>query len=109
MQTKKMALRPLAMTILIAGSLAAHGVQAQPASSPTAASKAEAKAERKAQRKQARAAKNAELKKLQSNGYSAQSPQEDYPQNLQRAESKAAGATAASAAAKTVPPPGSGQ
>ncbi|MGP8431904.1 DUF4148 domain-containing protein [Paraburkholderia fungorum] len=108
MQTKRKALWSLAMTILIAGS-SVHSVQAQPASTPTAASKAEAKAERKAQRKQARAAKNAELKKLQSNGYSAQSPQEDYPQNLQRAESKAAGATAASAAAKTVPPPGSGQ
>ncbi|WP_118179738.1 DUF4148 domain-containing protein [Paraburkholderia phosphatilytica] len=47
------------------------------------------KAERKAARKQARAKKNAELKKLEANGYSPSRNDPNYPQNLQNAEKKA--------------------
>jgi hypothetical protein len=47
------------------------------------------KAERKAARKEARAKKNAELKKLEANGYEPSRNDPNYPQNLQNAEKKA--------------------
>jgi hypothetical protein len=46
---------------------------------------------RRAQRKAARAKKNAELKALEKNGYQPGADLTSYPQNLQNAESKAAG------------------
>ena len=66
--------------------------QDQQASTPAPApvTKAQAKAARKAQSKQAREAKNAELKKLEQNGYGPQATPQDYPQNLIHAEHKAA-------------------
>lgn len=62
--------------------------QDQPVSTPAPVTKAQAKAARKAQSKQAHAAKNAELKKLEQNGYGPQAAPQDYPQNLIRAERK---------------------
>jgi hypothetical protein len=70
--------------------------QDQPASTPAPVTKAQAKAARKAQSKQAREAKNAELKKLEQNGYGPQATPQDYPQNLIHAEHKAANQDAAS-------------
>ena len=70
--------------------------QDQPASTPVPVTKAQAKAARKAQSKQAREAKNAELKKIEQNGYGPQATPQDYPQNLIRAEHKAANQDAAS-------------
>ena len=104
MPMKNLTFCAIAAAGLLVASLTSQTTFAQPASSAAAS-----KAERKAARKEARAKKNAELSTLQKNGYSAQSPQQDYPQNLQRAEQKSEGVPAASAAAKTVPPPGSGQ
>jgi hypothetical protein len=49
------------------------------------------KAERKAAREEARAKKNAEMKKLEDAGYNpATANMSDYPQNLQKAQAKAA-------------------
>ena len=48
------------------------------------------KAERKAARKAARANKNADLKKLEQNGYKPGSDRTDYPQDIQDAEKKTA-------------------
>jgi|SRR6185437_15924484 len=104
MQLRKLTFCTIATAALLVASLATETTYAQPASGT-----ATSKAERKAARKEARAKKNAELSTLQKNGYTAQSPQQDYPENLQRAQQKSQGVPAASAAAKTVPPPGSGQ
>lgn len=51
------------------------------------------KAERKAARKEARAKKNAELKKLEDAGYQPAANDPNYPNKLQQAEKKAAGAS----------------
>jgi hypothetical protein len=51
------------------------------------------KAERKAARKQARAKKNAELKKLEANGYNPARNDPNYPNDIQKAEKKAATGT----------------
>lgn len=48
----------------------------------------------KAQRKAARVKKNAELKTLEKNGLRTSGDQDNYPQNLQNAERKAAGSNA---------------
>lgn len=112
MELRRLAFCTIATATLLVASFTNNTTYAQsasPAEATSAPSKAEAKAARKAARKEARAKKNAELSTLQKNGYNAQSPEQDYPQNLQRAEQKSRGTTAASAAAKTVPPPGSGQ
>ncbi|MFM0653540.1 hypothetical protein [Paraburkholderia sediminicola] len=66
------------------------------ASSAPAAQSAPTKAERKAARKQVRAKKNAELKKLEANGYSPSRNDPNYPQDLQNAEKKAAAGNGAS-------------
>jgi hypothetical protein len=50
---------------------------------------------RKAERKAARAKKNAELKALEKSGYRTSGDQDNYPQNLQGAERKAAASKAA--------------
>ena len=54
------------------------------------------KAQRKTARKAIRTKKNAELKTLEKNGYQPGSNQNNYPQNVQDAEKKAATAKAAS-------------
>ncbi|WGS50402.1 DUF4148 domain-containing protein [Paraburkholderia sp. D15] len=67
------------------------------AAKPTAASKVTTtKAQRKAARKQARAKKNAELKKLEANGYNPSRNDPNYPTDLQNAQKKAAAGAAAS-------------
>ncbi|WP_345812869.1 DUF4148 domain-containing protein [Paraburkholderia sp. PREW-6R] len=64
---------------------------------PGAASKVTTtKAQRKAARKQARAKKNAELKQLEANGYNPSRNDPNYPNDIQKAEKKAAAGTAAS-------------
>jgi hypothetical protein len=54
-------------------------------------SKQERKAQKKADSKARRAKKNAELSKLEQNGYNPAGDQSNYPQNLQNAQQKAAG------------------
>jgi hypothetical protein len=83
-------------------SIAAAGMMAPVAmaqSTDTGAStpKQVQKAQRKAARKAARAKKNAELKTLEKNGYNPGGDQNNYPQNIQDAEKKAAAQKAASA------------
>lgn len=58
-------------------------------STDTGSSKAATKAERKADRKARRAHKNAELSKLEKNGYNPSANDPNYPNNLQKAEKKA--------------------
>lgn len=75
----------------------AHFACAQPASEPATASSKPTKEQRKAARKEARARKNAELKRLQQNGYNPAARSDlNYPQDLQRAERKAAAGQPAS-------------
>jgi hypothetical protein len=85
-------------TVLTASLLSlAHFACAQPASEPASASSRPTKEQRKAARKEARAKKNAELKRLQQNGYNPAARSDlNYPQDLQRAERKAAAGQAAS-------------
>jgi hypothetical protein len=67
------------------------------AAKPVAASKATTtKAERSAAAKQRRAKKNAELKQLESNGYSPSRNDPNYPTSLQNAQKKAGIGAAAS-------------
>lgn len=61
------------------------------AASDSAPSKQETNAQRKADRKARHATKNAELNKLEKNGYNPAGNQTNYPQNLQNAQQKAAG------------------
>ncbi|MGF6568636.1 Flp pilus assembly protein TadB [Paraburkholderia sp. GAS333] len=61
------------------------------AASDSTMSKQELKAQKKADRKARRATKNAELNKLEKNGYNPAGNQSNYPQNLQNAQQKAAG------------------
>ncbi|CAL8481565.1 hypothetical protein [Caballeronia sp. S22] len=69
--------------------------QAQPASDQASTmdssntSKQAQKATKKAERKAHREKKNAELKKLENNGYNPSGDQLRYPQNVQNAEKKA--------------------
>ncbi|WP_321886494.1 hypothetical protein [Paraburkholderia bannensis] len=51
-----------------------------------ASDKAAAKAEHKRKRREARAKKNAELKRLESNGYRPSQSEPGYPENLQQAQ-----------------------
>jgi hypothetical protein len=66
----------------------ANGEQAS-SSMSASTPKQVAKAQRKAARKARREKKNAELKALEKNGYRESGNQDNYPQNLQNAESKA--------------------
>ncbi|MGA7776449.1 MAG: DUF4148 domain-containing protein [Paraburkholderia sp.] len=82
------------VTTLVAGSIVPAFAQgdsgASDAAKAMAASSAKpTKAERKAARKQARDKKNAELKKLEANGYQPGRADPNYPQNLQDAQKKA--------------------
>jgi hypothetical protein len=61
----------------------------QPAASAT--SSAQKRAANKAARKSNRAQKDAELQKLEKNGYNPSGEQHDYPDNIQNAEKKANG------------------
>lgn len=75
----------------------AQGAASGGSAGATNTSKAQVKAQRKAARKQSRAQRNAELKKLEDNGYNpGQSNDANYPQGLQNAEKKAAGQQPAS-------------
>ncbi|SDR55454.1 hypothetical protein SAMN05443245_7691 [Paraburkholderia fungorum] len=74
-----------------------HLACAQPASDAAQATSKPTKAQRKAARKEARARKNAELKKLEQNGYNPAARSDlNYPQDLQKAQRKAAAGQAAS-------------
>jgi hypothetical protein len=75
---------------------AANGNTANAAAPAAPASGATTKAQRKAARKQARAKKNAELKKLEANGYSPSRNDPNYPTDLQNAQKKAGVGQAAS-------------
>lgn len=61
----------------------------QPEASTT--TPAQQKASKKAARKANRAQKNAELQKLEKNGYNPGTDQANYPENIQNAEKKANG------------------
>ena len=92
------------------GSLfAVSGVQAQPASDAAGStvgadsSKQAQKAQKKAEKKARREKKNAELKKLEQNGYNPSGDQLRYPQNVQNAEKKANGQGAGAATPASAP------
>ena len=61
------------------------------ATTDTGSTKAEMHAQRKADGKMRRAKKNAELSKLEKNGYNPSANDPNYPNNLQAAEKKANG------------------
>lgn len=91
------------LVLVTAVNLAAPATAAFAQDSGTAAStpKEVARAQRKAARKVARAKKNAQLSTLEKNGYNpAGAKQNNYPENLQNAESKATNAAQAASAAK---------
>ncbi|MBN3823791.1 DUF4148 domain-containing protein [Burkholderia sp. Ac-20384] len=70
------------------------GAESTTSSPPTTAdAKQQLKAQRKAERKAARAKKNAELKRLEENGYKPVQVDSNYPQNLQDAQKKAGAAS----------------
>ena len=98
-QIRKLTLAATAAAFLFGSAVPAFA-QTDAASAPAAqdakAAKSEARkaarAKRKAERKAARAKNNAELKKLEDAGYKPAANDPNYPQNLQNAEKKAAGA-----------------
>jgi hypothetical protein len=102
----KFTLVTVAAACLFGGTVSAYAQEA--ASAPMtqdtkAAAKAaktqarkDARAKRKAERKAARAKNSAELKKLEDAGYNPATNNPNYPQNLQDAQKKAAGAAGAS-------------
>jgi hypothetical protein len=67
----------------------AAGDNSDAAKADTGAKPHTTKAERKAARKQARAKKNAELKKLEANGYNPSRNDPNYPNDIQKAQKKA--------------------
>ena len=99
-QIRKFTLAATAAAFLF-GSAAPVFAQADASSAPAAsdakAAKREARkaarAQRKAEHKAARAKNTAELKKLEDAGYKPAANDPNYPQNLQNAEKKAAGAS----------------
>jgi len=72
---------------------AASTPPAQDAKAAKSQARKAARAQRKAERKAARAKNTAELKKLEDAGYKPAANDPNYPQNLQNAEKKAAGAS----------------
>ena len=80
----------MALSLLSLPMLQAHAATTDAGASDSATSKQEMKAQKKADRKARRAKKNAELSKLEKNGYSPAGTQTNYPQNLQNAQQKAA-------------------
>jgi hypothetical protein len=94
-----MATRPSLMIVTVTAvsfMLMAAQAEAQTASSDTSMSASPTKAQRKEARKQARAHKNAELKKLEQNGYNPSRNNVNYPDDIQKAEKKAGAANGAS-------------
>ncbi|WP_415774244.1 hypothetical protein [Paraburkholderia sp. J7] len=82
-----------ALSIALAPGIAGAQTSAPDASNPASMTKAQ----RKEARKEARARKNAELKKLEQNGYNpATANDANYPNDIQNAERKAASPGAAS-------------
>lgn len=81
----------MALSLLSLPTLQAHAATSDAGASDSAMSKQEMKAQKKADRKARRAKKNAELSKLEKNGYNPAGDQTNYPQNLQNAQQKAAG------------------
>ncbi len=81
----------MALSLLSLPMLQAHAATTDAGASDSAMSKQELKAQKKADRKARRANKNAELSKLEKNGYNPAGNQTNYPQNLQNAQQKAAG------------------
>jgi hypothetical protein len=89
------------LVLLAAATLSVPATSAFAQDSGAAASTAKqaARAQRKAVRKAARADKNAQLSTLEKNGYKpGAAKQDNYPQNVQSAESKANAAKPASTA-----------
>lgn len=88
----------ISVVAMVGGSIPLAAAQDNTANTATQANPAAntakpTKAERKAARKQARAKKNAELKKLEDAGYNPAQNDPNYPNNLQNAQKKAAGAS----------------
>ncbi|MFM0373601.1 hypothetical protein [Paraburkholderia aspalathi] len=79
----------MALSLLSLPTLQAHAATSDAGASDSAMSKQEMKAQKKADRKARRAKKNAELSKLEKNGYNPAGDQTNYPQNLQNAQQKA--------------------
>jgi len=95
MLTTRVTALAAAASIVIAA-LTAPVAMAQSTDTAASTPKQVQKAQRKTARKAIRTKKNAELKTLEKNGYQPGSNQNNYPQNVQDAEKKAATAKAAS-------------
>ncbi|WP_175781669.1 DUF4148 domain-containing protein [Burkholderia anthina] len=99
-QIKKLTLAATAAAFLFgsAAPVFAQTDASAPAAQDAKAAKREAhkaaRAKRKAEHKAARAKNTAELKKLEDAGYKPAANDPNYPQNLQNAQKKAAGAGA---------------
>jgi hypothetical protein len=89
----------MALSLTLSPTLQAYAQTTDAVASDSVTSKEEMKAQKKAERKARRAKKNAELSKLEKNGYNPAGNQTNYPQNLQNAQQKAAGQKPASAPA----------
>ncbi|MGF6370892.1 hypothetical protein OKW40_003642 [Paraburkholderia sp. RAU6.4a] len=81
----------LALSLISIAALQAHAATTDADASDSVTSKQEMKAQKKAESKARRAKKNAELSKLEKNGYNPAGNQSNYPQNLQNAQQKATG------------------
>jgi hypothetical protein len=81
----------MVLSVLSLATVPAVAASADMPASGAAMSKQELKAQKKADRQARRAKKNAELSKLEKNGYNPGGNQTNYPQNLQNAQQKAAG------------------
>jgi uncharacterized caspase-like protein len=95
MKAKKVSLFAVSASMVFGflslAALPAHAATEDAATSDATISKQEAKARKKAERQARRAKKNAELSKLEQNGYRPNGSQTDYPQNIQKAQQKASG------------------
>lgn len=91
---------PLAVVALSVAALVALPVVSAQAQDTAASTPKEIK---KAQRKAAREKKNAELKELEKNGYNPGGDQQNYPQNIQNAQSKVNAQKAGKAAPASAP------
>jgi hypothetical protein len=79
------------LSLIATPALRANAASSDAAASGTTMTKEELKAQKKAEKKARRAKKNAELSTLEKNGYSPAGNQSNYPENLQKAQQKAAG------------------
>ena len=97
-QIRKLTLAATAAAFLFGSAVPAFAQTdaSAPAAQDAKAAKSQARKaarQRKAEHKAARAKNNAELKKLEDAGYKPAANDPNYPQNLQNAEKKAAGAS----------------